>query len=62
MFGPMKAVVAKKLGTKSRGHANRRLSVDELVSLAEKMVAAKDPDKAQRLKRRFINGFYGKHA
>lgn len=37
-----------------------KLSPDELVALADRMVAAKDPAKADRLKARILAGFDGR--
>ena len=39
---------------------NRKLSPEELVALAEQMVAAQDPEEADRLEGRILAGFYGK--
>jgi len=36
------------------------LSPDELVALADRMVAAKDPEEADRLEEEIIAGFYGR--
>ena len=38
---------------------NVRLSADELVALAERMVASKDPEEVERLKKQMERGFYG---
>jgi hypothetical protein len=35
------------------------LSPDELVALADRMVAAKDPEESDRLEKEIIAGFYG---
>ena len=40
--------------------SNGMLSPDELVALADKMVAAKDPEEADRLEKQIIAGFYGR--
>ncbi len=37
-----------------------RLSPDELVALADRMVAADDPQEADRLEAEILAGFYGK--
>jgi hypothetical protein len=39
--------------------AKRKLSPDELVALADRMVAAKDPEEADRLEKEILAGFYG---
>ena len=39
---------------------NTRLSPDELVALADRMVAAKDPQEADRLEAQILAGFYGR--
>lgn len=39
---------------------NNRLSPEELVALADQMVAAQDPEEADRLEARNLSGFYGK--
>ena len=36
-----------------------RLTPDELVALAERMVASKDPQEIERLKKEMERGFYG---
>jgi hypothetical protein len=36
------------------------LSPDELVALADRMVATKDPEEADRLEKEIIAGFYGR--
>ena len=38
----------------------RKLSPDELVVLADQMIAAKDPREADRLEAKILAGFYGK--
>ena len=38
----------------------RQLSPDELVALADQMVAAKDPEEADRLEKKILAGFYGR--
>jgi hypothetical protein len=40
----------------------RQLSGDELVALADEMVAAKDPEEADRLEKKILEGFYGRWA
>ena len=37
----------------------RQLSRDELVALADQMVATKDPEEADRLEKEVLAGFYG---
>ena len=37
----------------------RMLSPDELVALADQMVAAKDPEEADRVQKEIVLGFYG---
>jgi hypothetical protein len=37
-----------------------KLSPDELVALADQMVAAEDPAEADRLKAKILAGFYGR--
>jgi hypothetical protein len=39
---------------------NSRLSPEELVTLADQMVTAQDPEEAERLEARILAGFYGK--
>lgn len=39
--------------------AKRQLSPDELVALADQMIATKDPDEADRLEKKILAGFYG---
>lgn len=36
------------------------LSPDELVALADQMVATKDPEEADRLQKQILTGFYGR--
>ena len=52
---------AKVLGflMQSQGKG-RTLSPDELVALADKMVAAADSDTADRLEAEILRGFYGR--
>ena len=38
----------------------RQLSPDELVALADQMVATKDPEEADRLERQILARFYGR--
>ena len=38
----------------------RQLSADELVALADRMVATKDPEEADRLEKQILAGFYGR--
>ena len=38
----------------------RQLSPDELVALADQMVASKDPEEADRLEKEILAGFYGR--
>ena len=38
----------------------RQLSPDELVALADQMVATKDPEEADRLEKQILAGFYGR--
>jgi hypothetical protein len=38
----------------------RQLSPDELVALADRMVAAKDSEEADRLEKQILAGFYGR--
>jgi hypothetical protein len=38
----------------------RQLSGDELVALADRMVATKDPEEADRLEKEILAGFYGR--
>jgi hypothetical protein len=44
---------------KDKPAKNARLSPDELVALAERMVASKDPQEIARLKKQMERGFYG---
>ena len=37
-----------------------KLSPDELVALADRMLAAKDPGEADRLEGKILAGFYGR--
>ena len=39
---------------------NRQLSPDELVALADQMVATKDPEEADRLEKEILASFYGR--
>jgi ABC-type ATPase with predicted acetyltransferase domain len=43
-----------------RSQATRQLSPDELVALADQMVATKDPEEADRLEKQILAGFYGR--
>jgi len=38
----------------------RQLSGDELVALADQMIATKDPEEADRLEKKILAGFYGR--
>jgi hypothetical protein len=38
----------------------RQLSPDELVALADQMVATNDPEEAGRLEKKILAGFYGR--
>ena len=52
---------AKVLSALLRSQPNKsKLSPDELVALADKMVAAKDPAEADRLEAKILAGFYGR--
>jgi NADH:ubiquinone oxidoreductase subunit E len=52
---------AEVLGALLRSQENKgRLSPDELVALADRMVATKDPEEADRLEKEIIAGFYGR--
>lgn len=52
---------AKVLGFVMQSHGKgRRLSPDELVALADKMVAAADSGTADKLEAEILTGFYGK--
>jgi hypothetical protein len=37
-----------------------KLSPDELVALADQMIAAQDPEEADRMEAKILAGFYGK--
>ena len=37
-----------------------QLSLNELVALADQMVATKDPEEADRLEKEILSGFYGR--
>ncbi len=51
---------AEVLGALLRSQSNRRqLPSDELVALADRMIAAKDPEEANRLEKEILAGFYG---
>jgi ABC-type ATPase with predicted acetyltransferase domain len=43
-----------------RSQTTRQLSPDELVVLADQMVATKDPEEADRLEKQILAGFYGR--
>jgi hypothetical protein len=45
--------------TKKQSAKNRRLSPDELVALAERMVSSKAARETERLKKQMERGFYG---
>jgi hypothetical protein len=52
---------AEVLSALLRSEPNKsKLSPDELVALADKMVAAKDPAEADRLEAKILAGFYGR--
>ena len=52
---------AEVLSVLLRSQAKKsRLSPDELVALADQMVAAHDPAEADRLEAEILAGFYGK--
>jgi len=52
---------AEVLSVLLRSQAKKsRLSPDELVALADQMVAAQDPAEADRLEAEILAGFYGK--
>ena len=52
---------AKVLSALLRSQPNKsKLSPDELVALADRMVAAKDPAEADRLEGKILAGFYGR--
>jgi hypothetical protein len=38
----------------------RQLSPDELVALADQMIATKDPEETDRLEKKILAGFYGR--
>ena len=38
----------------------RQLSGDELVALADQMIATKDPEEADQLEKKILAGFYGR--
>ena len=40
--------------------SKRQLSGNELVALADQMVATKDPEEADRLEKEILAGFYGR--
>jgi hypothetical protein len=40
--------------------SKRQLSPDELVALADQMVATKNPEEADRLEKEILVGFYGR--
>lgn len=50
-------VLSVLLRSKAR---NSKLSPEELVALADQMVATQDPAEADRLEARILAGFYGK--
>jgi phage tail tape-measure protein len=51
---------AEVLSVLLRSQAKKgRLSPDELVALADRMVAAQDPVEADRLEAKILTGFYG---
>jgi ABC-type ATPase with predicted acetyltransferase domain len=43
-----------------RSQTTRQLSPDELVVLADQMVATNDPEEADRLEKQILAGFYGR--
>ena len=52
---------AEVLSALLRSQANMsKLSPEELVALADQMVAAKDPGEADRIEAKIIAGFYGR--
>ena len=53
-----KAEVLRALLRSRPGKA--KLSAEELVALAEQMVAAEDPTEADRLEAEILGGFYGR--
>lgn len=51
---------AEVLSALLRSQSNKRqLSSDELVALADRMVATKDPEEADLLEKKILAGFYG---
>jgi hypothetical protein len=52
-------VPAKPKEPKAEPAKNARLSPDELVALAERMVASTDPQEVEKLKKEMERGFYG---
>ena len=51
---------AEVLSALLRSQSNKRqLSSDELVALADRMVATRDPEEADRLEKEILAGFYG---
>jgi hypothetical protein len=46
-------------GSKAPENKRARLTPDELVALAERMVASTDPHEVERLKKEMERGFYG---
>ena len=53
-----KKILTKKPSARSADE-NRQLAPAELVKLAKRMVEAKDPAEADRLKEEIMRGFYG---
>jgi len=53
-----KKIPTENLSSKSADE-NRQLSPAELVKLAKRMVEAKEPAEADRLKEEIMRGFYG---
>ena len=52
---------AEVLSALLRSQANMsKLSPEELVALADQMVAAKDPEEADRIEAKILAGFYGR--
>jgi NADH:ubiquinone oxidoreductase subunit E len=52
---------AEVLSALLRSQTNKgMLSPDELVALADQMVATKNPEEADRLEKKIIAGFYGR--
>jgi TolA-binding protein len=43
-----------------RSQPKKSKSPDELVALADQMIAAQDPEEADRLEAKILAGFYGK--